>query len=75
MFMPPEQNDAVEVTVLKLYFTTVAMDFGWLEQTSPFSEARDRGSVSKERVHQLMTSSKEPQGATALFTVVTYRAS
>ena len=67
MFDPPANG--VNVTILKLYFTSIPMDFGWLEQESPFLKAKRRGARRLEQVKQFMTSQVH-LGATTLFTVV-----
>jgi hypothetical protein len=59
----------VNVTFLKLYFTTVPMDFGWLEQESPFEPFSVRATKSLKKINEIITA-QEANGATALLTVV-----
>lgn len=71
MFDPPKAG--INVTILKLYFTTMPMDIGWLEQESPFSKYAYRGVTPKEQIKQFMTS-PDSLGGTTLFTIVQHAA-
>lgn len=57
------------VTFMKLYITTMPMDLGWLQQTSPFDSGLPRGLLSKAEVSKHLTA-PEPDGATILFAII-----
>ncbi|KAF8530915.1 caspase domain-containing protein [Gautieria morchelliformis] len=62
---PPK---GVNVTFLKLYFTTMPMELGWLEQESPFELSSARAARTPKQVNKIVTA-LGADGATTLLTV------
>lgn len=68
-FMFNAPKDGGNVTILKLYLTTMPLDLGWLQQESPFSDNVARSHKSRNEVQKLATS-VNPRGATTLVRIV-----